>query len=219
MILFNYSITLDYFNLIQIPSSYLYRVLLPGSIASIFIFLSGVSAYAGHLKHKEKFAGRYFKRGLKLLFFSFLITMFTYLFVPQYTVIFGILHFFGVTSFFIPVFIKYNKFNLVAGVSIFLTGIYLQQQTFNFSYLLWLGFVPRNFSTFDYFPLIPWAGIMMLGIYYGGYTVDKLKKIKFEGKFADASAFLGRHSLTIYLIHQPVLILLLAALRLIVFHI
>ena len=39
MVLFNYSITLDYFNLIIIPSNYLYRSILPISIASIFIFI------------------------------------------------------------------------------------------------------------------------------------------------------------------------------------
>ncbi|HMB44617.1 MAG TPA: heparan-alpha-glucosaminide N-acetyltransferase domain-containing protein, partial [Candidatus Methanoperedens sp.] len=63
MVLFNYSITLDYFNLIQIPSSYLYRYILPISIASIFIFMSGVTAYASYEKHRDKLTKRYFIRG------------------------------------------------------------------------------------------------------------------------------------------------------------
>jgi len=209
MVLFNYSITLDYFNLIQIPSDYLYRYMLPISIASIFIFMSGISAHLSFEKHKEKLTQRYFIRGMKLLFFAILITLFTYVFVPGKTIYFGILHFFAVASFIIPVFIKYTRLNLIAGLSIILSGVYLQQQTFNFSYLLWLGFVPENFSTFDYFPLIPWLGVILLGVYFSRYIVVKTANIKFESGFSSVLKFLGKHSLTVYLIHQPLLIMLL----------
>jgi len=211
MVLFNYSVTLDYFNLIQTPPDYLYHYILPSSIASVFIFMSGVVAYINYEKHKERLTGKYFLRGVKLLFFAILITLFTYVFVPQYTIFFGILHFFAITSFLIPVFLKYNKLNLIAGLSIIISGIYLQQQTFDFSYLFWLGFIPESFSTFDYFPLIPWLGVILLGIYYGRYFVEKTANIKFNSKYSNIFIFLGRNSLTVYLIHQPLLILLLIA--------
>lgn len=211
MVLFNYSITLNYFNLIRIPSNYLYHYILPVSIASILIFMSGVTAYISYEKHKAKLASRYFVRGMKLLFFAILITIFTYFFVPRYTIFFGILHFFAVTSFLIPIFIKYNKMNLIAGSSIILSGVYFQQQTFKFSYLSWLGFVPENLSTFDYFPLIPYMGVILLGIYYGRHIVEKTSNINFKGRLSSIFKFLGKHSLTVYLIHQPLLILLLLA--------
>lgn len=209
MVLFNYSITLDYFKLIKIPSGYLYHYILPISIASIFIFMSGVTAYVSFEKHREKLTMKYFIRGMKLLFFAFLITLFTYVFVRPNTIFFGILHFFAVTSLLIPIFIKYHKLNLIAGFLIILSGIYLQQQTFNYPYLLWVGFVPENFSTFDYFPLVPWLGVILLGIYYSGYIVKKIEGITFTGGFPKIFMFLGKHSLFVYLIHQPVLILLL----------
>jgi uncharacterized membrane protein len=209
MVLFNYSITLDYFKLIKIPSGYLYHYLLPISIASIFIFMSGVTAYVSYEKHKEKITRRYFIRGMKLLFFAFLITLFSYVFVRPNTIFFGILHFFAVASFLIPIFIKYHNLNLIAGFLIILSGVYLQQQTFNSPYLLWVGFVPVNFSTFDYFPLIPYLGVILLGIYFSRYIVKKIAGIKFNSGFPKIFMFLGKHSLFIYLIHQPVLILLL----------
>ena len=211
MVLFNYSVTLDYFRLIPIPSHYLYRYILPISIASIFIFMSGVTSYINYEKHKEKLTRKYFIRWIKLLFFAALITLFSYVFVPQYTIFFGILHFFAVSSFLIPFFIKYNKLNLIAGLSIILSGVYLQQQTFNFSYLSWLGFVPETISTFDYFPLIPWFGVILLGVYYGKYIIEKTVKIRFKRKISNIFTFLCKHSLTVYLFHQPVLILLLIA--------
>ncbi|PWB54767.1 MAG: hypothetical protein C3F06_03970 [Candidatus Methanoperedenaceae archaeon] len=211
MVLFNYSITLDFFKLIEIPSGYLYHYILPISIASIFIFMSGVTAHVSYEKHNEKLTRRYLIRGMKLLFLAFLITLFTYVFVRPNTIFFGILHFFAVASFLIPIFIKYHKLNLIAGLSIIISGIYLQQRTFNYPYLLWVGFVPENFSTFDYFPLIPWLGVVLLGIYYSGYIVKKIEGITFMGEFSKIFMFLGKHSLFIYLIHQPVLILLLIA--------
>lgn len=209
MVLFNYSITLDYFNLIRIPSSSLYRYILPVSIASIFIFISGVTSYISYQKQKEKVTRKYLIRGIKLLFYAILITLFTYVFVPRNAIFFGILHFFAVTSFLIPVFIKYNKLNLIAGLLFILSGVYLQQQTFGFSYFFWLGFIPENFSTFDYFPMIPWMGVILLGIYYGKYIAEKTQKIKFNSNFSNIFKFLGKHSLTVYLIHQPLLILFL----------
>jgi uncharacterized membrane protein len=211
MVLFNYSITLDYFRLIPIPSNYLYRHILPISIASIFIFISGVTSYINYEKHTTKLTRKYFIRGIKLLFFAALITLFSYVFVPQYTIFFGILHLFAISSFLIPFFIKYTKLNLIAGLSIILSGVYLQQQTFNFSYLSWLGFVPENLSTFDYFPLIPWFGVMLLGVYYGRYVIEKNANIRFNSKISSIFTFLGKHSLTVYLVHQPALILLLIA--------
>lgn len=209
MVLFNYSITFDYFDLIRIPSNYLYRFIFPATIASIFIFMSGISAYLSYEKQHDRFALKYFKRGVKLLFFAILITIFTYVFVPGNTIFFGILHFFAFASFFIPIFIKYKKLNLVAGFSIILSGIYLQQMTFDFSYLSWLGFVPKGLSTFDYFPLIPWMGVILLGIYYSRYFVKKAAGIRFNNGISHLFEFLGRNSLTVYLVHQPILILIL----------
>jgi uncharacterized membrane protein len=174
--------------------------------------MSGVTSYVNYEKHKEKLTRKYFMRGIKLLFFAALITLFTYFFVPQYTIFFGILHFFAVSSFLIPFFIKYNKLNLIVGLSIILSGIYLQQQTFNFSSLSWLGFVPQTLSTFDYFPMIPWFGVLLLGVYYGKYIIDRTANIWFKGKISSVLTFMGKHSLTIYLVHQPALILLLIAL-------
>lgn len=214
MILFNYSVTLGYFGLINMPSDFFYSFVFPRAIAAVFIFISGVAAYAGFEKHKENFSKRYFRRGVKLLIFAIFITLFTYIFVPAGTVYFGILHFFAVSSFLVPFFIKYNKLNLVAGLLIALPGSYLQLTQFDFSYLFWLGFMPEKFYTFDYFPLIPWLGVLMLGVYSGRYIVGRTANLRFKSRFASAFMFLGKNSLTIYLIHQPVLVLLLMALGL-----
>jgi uncharacterized membrane protein len=209
MVLFNYSVTLTYFKLIHIPSNFLYWSVFPRAVAAIFIFISGAAAYVSFENRKESFSKRYFVRGGKLLIFAAFITLFTYIFVPEGAIYFGVLHFFAASSFLVPFFIKYGKLNLAIGLLIVLSGSYLQLTDFDFPYLFWLGFTPENFYTFDYFPLMPWLGVLLLGIYAGEYIVEKTVSIKFKGRLADVFAFFGKNSLTIYLIHQPVLVSLL----------
>ncbi len=207
MVLFNYSVTLGYFGLIQKPSDLIYSFVFPRVIAGIFIFISGIAAYISYRSDGKNFRKKYFMRGIKLLIFAALITLFTHIFVPEGTVFFGILHFFAVSSFLVPFFIKYEILNMIAGSLIILSGVYLNG--FDFHYPLLLVFVPVNFSTFDYFPLVPWLGALMLGAYSGKYVADKTEGIRFENKLAGIFEFLGKNSLTIYLIHQPVLVILL----------
>jgi uncharacterized membrane protein len=209
MVLFNYSVTLSYFGIIQAQPDFLYWRIFPISIASIFIFLSGAAARISFENHKDGFIKRYSTRGLKLLIFAAFVTLFTSIFVPEGTIYFGILHFFAASSFLVPLFIKYNRLNLLAGLSIVAAGFYLQQTEFNFSYLFWLGFIPRGFSTFDYFPLIPWLGVLLLGVYSGKYIAGRTANIRFKNKLAGKFMFLGKNSLSVYLVHQPVLIIIL----------
>lgn len=209
MILFNYSITLNYFQVISLPSTFIYWLILPSLIGGTFILLSGMSAYASYKNKEKNFTKRYFIRGFKLTGFAILITLFTFIFVPQGTVYFGILHLFAITSFIVPFLIKYDKINLILGLIFVIFGVFLQLTQFDFPYLTWLGFMPKNFFTFDYFPLMPWLGVIMLGIYFGKHTFKKTIDIHFKGKLSNIFTFLGKHSLTIYLIHQPLLIMLL----------
>ncbi len=207
MVMFNYSVTLSYFKLISMPSNFLYWFIFPRSIASIFIFLSGAAACISFEKNKDKFNSRYYIRGAKLSIFAISITFLTYIFVPSETIIFGILHFFAVSSFLMPFFIRYNRLNMVSGLLVIILGFYLQLNTFDFQYLFWLGFEPSSFSTFDYFPLIPWLGVLLLGIYSGKYIVKRTASIRFKSRLVSVFTFLGKNSLAVYLIHQPVLIL------------
>jgi uncharacterized membrane protein len=84
---------------------------------------------------------------------------------------------------------------------------------FNFPWLLPLGFQPQEFASFDYFPILPSFGVVLLGIALGNWLYSKGKRaFDFsEGKNAIAKcpAFFGRHSLIIYLLHQPVIIAVL----------
>lgn len=70
--------------------------------------------------------------------------------------------------------------------------------------LYWLGFADRSFSSADWFPLLPWIFVFFLGAWVGRF----IREGKFPGWFYRIRLpffdFIGRHTLLIYLLHQPV---------------
>lgn len=63
----------------------------------------------------------------------------------------------------------------------------------------------------DYLPLIPYSGCFFVGVVLGKiiYPDGKVEKQYCTGKAFKPLAFMGRHSLAIYAIHQPILIALI----------
>jgi len=190
--------------------------------ASMFIFLVGVSlslSYSrttllnNHIAQKGLFL-KYLKRGLKIFSYGLLITAATWIFIGNGFIIFGILHFIGIAIILEYPFLKRKYFNLLLGIAFIAAGIFLMGFTFDFYSLLWLGFTPNNFYTVDYFPLLPWLGVVSIGIFIGNMLYENyIRRFKLpdlsNSSYVKISGFLGKHSLLIYLIHQPILIILL----------
>lgn len=212
MIIFNWSFALRYLNIYTINESLFYWYFFPRFIGSMFISIAGLSLTLSYNQKKSKTA--LILRGLKIFSLGILITIATFLTFPEATIIFGILHLIGTSIILGSFFLKYKKLNFLLGLLIILLGIFLQNFNFDFPWLLWLGFIPKNFYTFDYFPIFPWFGIFLIGIslgntfYKNGKRSFKIKDFSnfFIVKFL---TFLGQRSLFIYLIHQPLLILIL----------
>jgi len=180
--------------------------------AAIFILLVGISLTLSYSRTKAPFT-KYLKRGIKIFSWGLLITLATWLFLRNGFIIFGVLHFIGIAIIIAYPLIRLRIKNLILGIFIIFIGIYLSSFAFNFSYLLWLGFVPYNFYTFDYFPILPWFGVILIGIFLGNKLYPNAKRafsIIDLSKFRVIKllSFLGRHSLFIYLLHQPVIIII-----------
>jgi len=186
--------------------------------ASIFILLVGVSLVLFASRYVDQGRGelriKLFERGTKIFSLGLGITAVTYILIGKGFIIFGILHLIGLSIILAYPFLNFKRFNIIIGVAIIAMGLYLQNFAFGFPWLLWLGLTPIGFYTVDYFPLLPWFGLILIGIYlgnafYGGY------KRKMELPDLSSSAFLrpiillGRCSLAIYIVHQPLIILAL----------
>ena len=189
--------------------------------ASTFIFLMGLSLtlsssraeMSGNYIHTNLFR-KYLSRGIRIFTLGLIITLTTWFFIPQEFIIFGVLHFIGISIILAYPFLKRKNLNLILGIIIIIVGIYLENLSFSFDWLMWLGFVPSTLQTVDYFPIFPWFGIVLLGIFFGRLLYKNYKR---QFKLPDLSSnylirsfsFIGRNSLIIYLIHQPILIIVL----------
>lgn len=214
MIVFNYMFALNYFSVYRLTGNPFLWQIFPRLTAGIFIFLAGVSLSISHARRKT--CKHYILRGSKIFFLGLVVTASTYVFVPSGTVYFGILHFIGLSVIISIPLIRYDKLLLVLGAAIIVLGNYLNTMVTDIPHLFWLGITTRDFHTLDYFPLFPWLGVIILGIYTGKVLYGNgTRNFKIREVDANLLGFLGRHSLLIYMIHIPLLMALLHFLGLI----
>jgi uncharacterized membrane protein len=164
--------------------------------------------------------GRTLRRGAQIFGFGLIITAVTYFTVRDQYVRFGILHLLGASIVLATPFLRLPPLVSVAwGLALILLGSYLNTRFVDFPWLTWLGVPQSGLVMADYYPLLPWFGIALLGIAAGklfypegrrGFVLPDLSAIV----PVRALRFLGRHSLTIYLIHQPIILGLLIGLGL-----
>ncbi|MBA7554173.1 hypothetical protein ES705_46785 [subsurface metagenome] len=183
----------------------------------IFIFLVGVSLTLSFSKAKKSFMNekrlflKYLIRGLKIFSWGLIITLVTRVFLREGYVVFGVLHLIGISIVLAYPFLKLLYWNLLIGLICIFLGAYLKGFVFDFYWLSWLGFRPAQFYSVDYFPLLPWFGMVLMGIFFGNlFYPDRSRKFHLPD-FSDfyiikSFCFLGKHSLFIYLIHQPLII-------------
>ncbi|NLP14431.1 MAG: DUF1624 domain-containing protein [Clostridium sp.] len=170
-------------------------------VATSFILISGISTV---------FSRNSFKRGMIVLSTALFVTLATYFFDNEYFVIFGILHLLGICIMVSPL-LKKLSYTWLFILSILLALSYLVipyvKTTHNFFFIF--GIHNGEISSSDYYPILPWAWVFVLGIALGKILYREKKSIfKFSVK-ENPLNFLGRYSLWIYVIHQPVILLLL----------
>jgi uncharacterized membrane protein len=171
--------------------------------AFLFIVLSGISSTLSRSN---------VRRALKILAVAVVVTAVTYVFDASSTIYFGILHCLGISiliygltldkaGWLVSAGAGAAVFGLSAGRSLLMQGIPVR-----FDWLLPFGIHSPAFSSFDYFPLLPWLGIFLLGAALGKSVYAgkrSLIPIRVRETFVN---YAGRHSLPIYIVHQPVIL-------------
>jgi len=186
------------------------------SIAISFLLLVGISMNLSYFGAGKKVFSKFLDRGLKIFGFGLCITLVTYIFLSDAYVRFGILHLIGLSIIIAYFFLDFYLLNLFLGVMVISFGYVLGNIQINMSWLFWLGLRGDNHPDIDYFPLFPWIGVIFIGLFLGkllyGNNKRKFPMIGNCPKYLNPLCFLGKHSLFIYLIHQPILIIILALL-------
>ncbi len=186
------------------------------AIASSFILISGISiriAYNRGYRLKK-----FLIRSLKIAFYALLITVGSYAFLGNAFVRFGILHFISVGSLLIyPTFSLPYVIRGIIGVAILALHFMLGDKSIGSWYTIPLGIYPKGFYSIDYFPLVPWLGVMLIGtvisdiLYPTGKRAFHLREP--SGLLASLIAYIGRHSLVIYVAHIPIIYLIWQLIR------
>lgn len=187
------------------------------TIASVFLLLVGISfAISYDRTPKEMIARKFLQRGFLVIGCGMLVSIATYIIDPMTFVRFGILHLIGVSILLLPLFARLKWLNAAIGLLFMIVGYSLTNNTVDTFLFIPFGWLPPSFSSVDYFPLLPWFGIVLLGHTIGHYCYTQnnewrfpFQKLEARSQQLGALTFISKNSLAIYLLHQPLIIALL----------
>lgn len=184
-------------------------------IVSLFLFCAGLSQ-AVALHHRQS-AGRFWKRWSQIAICALLVTAGSYWMFPKSFIYFGILHGIAVMLLLVRLTASWGRWLWLAGalaVAIQFIAPHAHSQWAGVDFLNekwanWLGLVNRKPPTEDYVPLIPWIGVMWWGQAAGQTLLTRhpgwLAGPRPAAWLAPLS-WLGRWSLSWYMLHQPLMI-------------
>ena len=154
------------------------------------------------------------KRGLYILGLGMIISLVTFFIMPNRPIFFGVLHCIGLSILLSIPLIRLKEKAILIALPCITAGIILGHIAVqNPSYLqLIIGLHQADIAshTIDYFPLLPWFGVSMLGVAIGSMLYkNNTRQFRFPDlsstPLAQFCSWCGRHTLSIYLLHQPVI--------------
>ena len=184
-------------------------------ICVTFIVVSGMAI---------NFSRRGYRRGIIISLCGIIVTVVTVIFIPEQMIMYGILTFLGFAMLVtfalrdilgqvkpaIGAAVSFALFALSYGVPFGYLGFFsvpivtLPETMYRYRWLAFLGFRNEAFFSADYFPILPWIFLFVFGFYLWRLIAEH-DLDRFFYKKIPVLDFFGRHSLIIYMIHQPIL--------------
>lgn len=171
----------------------------------LFLGLAGISVALSSRK-----LGGQMKRGAWIFLCGMLVSLGTWIVFPEDFVKFGVLHFIGIAVPVVALFKGRPLAAMGAAVISFMVGEYFLGFSVETEWLFPLGLLAPGFSSLDYFPIFPWLAAPLIGLVLGEYVYGARRPVLeripgFRLFLGSPLARVGRHSLAIYLLHQPIL--------------
>lgn len=183
-------------------------------IVSLFLFCAGLGQSLA-LAQGLSWA-RFWNRWKQVAAAALLVSLGSYFVYPDSYIYFGVLH--AIALMLIIMRLTYNfRYGiwifgiLIISLKFIIPSLFVavgpSMDIFNQPFLNWIGIISQKPRTEDYVPLIPWLGVMWLGLATGMILMKNKQQILAAALPVQMRglAVLGRYSLSYYLIHQPVL--------------
>ncbi len=208
MVMYHTAFDLEYFYAMPIDIQSGFWWWMQKITANLFLVLVGISFSLSW--NRTPTYTKFLKRGGILIGFGMLISIATWI-LDSYTFVrFGILHCIGLSIILLPLTARWKQWNVLLGILLISLHPVVSSLGTDTSLLLPLGITPKHFVTLDYFPLVPWMGVILLGVGAGHLLyISRNRKPKPVHERWYTITAPGRYALPIYLLHQPALLLIL----------
>ncbi len=173
-------------------------------ILSSFLLLAGVSLV---LADRAAMPARHFRMHVaRIAACALLVTLATWLVFPRSFIWFGVLHAIAVSLVLARPVLCCPWLAFAIGVAVIAAGNLLASAAFDTPALGWIGFPTHRPATEDYVPLFPWTGVVFVGVALGHALVaTRFAAVAPFARTPHGLRWFGRHSLAVYMLHQPIL--------------
>ncbi len=183
-------------------------------IVSLFLFCAGFSQALALTQGqgRPRFSPRFWRRWAQVAGCAVLVSLGSAWMFPRSWISFGVLH--GIAVMLVLVRLAWplrRGLWLLALLALVLPFVW-QHPVFNSRWLDWTGLVSKLPVTEDYVPVLPWLGVMLIGAGAGRWVLAR-RAAWLAPRVAGplrGLALLGRWPLTVYMLHQPLFLGLIA---------
>ncbi|NJM81862.1 MAG: DUF1624 domain-containing protein [Tabrizicola sp.] len=211
MVIFHFTFDLQHFGHIAPdttfqPFWYYFARLVAGS----FLFLAGISLWLAHGRGIRWPA--FWRRFAMVAGGAALVSVASIWVTPNGLILFGILHAIAVCSLIGLLFLRLPAaLTILGAAAVFALPWWVQSPALNAVWLVPLGLAETRPSMADYVPVFPWLAPLLMGLALariadGAGLLSRLTGWPGQSPLLTRLSFPGRHSLIIYLLHQPILI-------------
>jgi uncharacterized membrane protein len=207
MFIYHFTFDLNYFGAVRFDFNHdRFWLGFRALIVSSFLCLVGVSLT---LAQQQRMSWKpYLRRLIAIGLCAVAVTIGSYAMFSRSFIFFGILHFIFVASLLGLMFTRFYWLNLGLGTALIALGAFFSHRLFDYPWLQWVGLMTHKPITEDYVPLLPWFGVVLIGMFVGRLALvrNALGQKTPVSPVNKTLAYAGRHSLPVYMLHQPIFI-------------
>ena len=206
MIGYHFAIDLRYYGVIRIDFEHdPVCLVVRGAILSWFLLLAGVSLVLADSAGAPP--ARFWRHVGEIAGCALLVSAGSYALFPKSYIWFGVLHAIAIALIVARPFARRPAWAAAIGGGVIAAGALLAHPAFDNRALGWIGFMTTKPYTEDYVPMFPWGGVVFVGIALGHLLARRsFAPVAALNHAPQWLATLGRHTLLIYMIHQPILL-------------